>query len=148
VRSKQATDTTPKALVEKKSSSISQLTVLVAEDNIVNQLLVKKILESSGYSVVIADNGHAACLSLQELEEVDIILMDIQMPVMGGLEATKMIREREQSSGRHVPIIALTAHAMPGHREEYLSAGMDGYVTKPINRQALLETIQQLTLKR
>ncbi len=120
------------------------LKVLLAEDIPENQALAVALLERQGHSVRVASNGRDA-LELLEREEVDLILMDIQMPEMGGGEATAAIRERERTTGGHTPIIAMTAHAMKGDREKYLQAGMDGYVSKPIRRQELFDAIEQLT---
>ena len=122
------------------------LKVLLAEDIPENQALAVALLERQGHSVSVASNGREA-LDLLARETVDLILMDIQMPEMGGVEATAAIREREKTADSHTPIIALTAHAMKGDREKYLRAGMDGYVSKPIRRQELFDTIEQLTSK-
>lgn len=122
-----------------------QLRILLAEDNLVNQKVASRMLEKNGHTVVIAENGKDA-LELHEKESFDLILMDIQMPVMSGDQAARLIREREQQgSVTPVPIIALTAHAMSGDREKYLSLGMDGYVSKPIDRKALFEAIHTAT---
>ena len=104
--------------------------ILLAEDNAVNQLLALRVLEKQGHQVVTASNGRAA---LERLEKAtfDLILMDIQMPEMDGFEATAVIRKEEESTGKHLPIIAMTAHAMEGDRERCLAAGMDGYISKP-----------------
>ena len=107
------------------------LRVLLAEDNLVNQRLVVRLLEKRGHQVVVAATGLEA-LMLLEKEKFDLVLMDVQMPEMDGLEATLAIREMEKGSGFHQPIVALTAHAMKGDREKCLDAGMDGYLTKPI----------------
>ncbi len=131
------------ALPEINSSS-KPLTILVAEDNLTNQKLAMRILEKLGHKVLIAVNGEEA-VKMYSLNPVDIILMDVQMPVMDGSAATKSIREREKLEGKHTPIIALTAHAMFGDREKYLALGMDEYVTKPINRIDLIEKIGRLT---
>jgi signal transduction histidine kinase/DNA-binding response OmpR family regulator len=119
------------------------LRILLAEDNAVNRLLAVRLLEKRGHSVVVAGNGHEALIAL-EAGGYDAVLMDIQMPDMGGLEATAEIRKTEHESGRHLPIIALTAHAMQGDREHYLAAGMDGYLTKPIRAAELFETLEGL----
>ncbi len=118
------------------------LRILLAEDNPVNQKVASRMLEKNGHTVVIAANGRDA-LTLHEKEAFDVILMDIQMPVMSGDQATRMIRdlEKQDTNRKPIPIIALTAHAMSGDREKYLALGMDDYVSKPINRQALLEAI-------
>ena len=115
--------------------------VLLVEDNAVNRQLASRLLEKNGYSLVVTTNGREAVDALQR-EVVDVVLMDLQMPEMDGLEATRIIREREKAVGGHLPIIAMTAHAMKGDRERCLEAGMDGYLTKPIRTQALLETLE------
>jgi signal transduction histidine kinase/DNA-binding response OmpR family regulator len=117
--------------------------VLLVEDIVENQILTGELLSQRGYSVVVAANGKEA-VQVFEQERFDLILMDIQMPEMGGVEATILIREREKQSGARTPIIAVTAHAMKGDRERYLSAGMDGYVTKPLRRQSLYNEIDSL----
>ncbi|WP_417458341.1 ATP-binding protein [Kordiimonas sp.] len=114
--------------------------VLVAEDNPVNQTLICKLLEKQGHSVVLAANGQEAVTAVQIQEAFDIILMDISMPVMDGLEATALIRSLVGRNGQ-VPIIALTAHAMGGDRELFLEAGMDGYHSKPVNPPKLFEAM-------
>jgi CheY-like chemotaxis protein len=119
------------------------LRVLLVEDIVGNQILSGELLRQRGYSVVIAANGKEA-IEAFDRESFDLILMDIQMPEMGGVEATALIRERERESGAHTPIIAVTAHAMKGDRERYLAAGMDGYVTKPLRRQSLCDEIDRL----
>jgi PAS domain S-box-containing protein len=120
------------------------LKILLAEDNPVNQKLAVKILERRGYSVVIAENG-AAAVGLWEKDPFDLILMDVQMPEMDGFEATARIREKEKASGRHIPIVAMTAHALKGDKERCLEAGMDGYVAKPIQREELFAAIEKAT---
>jgi CheY-like chemotaxis protein len=116
--------------------------VLLAEDNAVNQRLAVRLLEKRGHRVAVAGNGREA-LDALEKEKFDLVFMDVQMPELDGLEATAIIREREKSSGRHQPIIALTAHAMKGDREKCLAAGMDGYLTKPIRPQDLEEILEE-----
>jgi two-component system sensor histidine kinase/response regulator len=105
--------------------------VLLAEDNAVNSRLAARLLEKRGCSVLLATNG-AEAIELWSRESVDLILMDVQMPVVDGLEATRRIREKEKGSGAHVPIVVLTAHAMKGDRERCLDAGADDYLAKPI----------------
>lgn len=122
------------------------LRILVAEDGPTNQTLAIGLLERWGHYVVIAENGQLA-VKLWEDDEFDLILMDIQMPEMDGIDATKMIRDREKQKGGHIPIIALTAHALSGDREQCLSAGMDGYVSKPIRRSELANAIKPLVNK-
>ena len=121
----------------------SNLRILVAEDNPVNQKLATRLLEKAGHMVVVAANGRHALEAL-ESENFDLVLMDVQMPEMDGLDAAAAIREREQRTREHQPIIAMTAHAMKGDRERCLAAGMDGYVTKPIRPDDLWQAIEQL----
>jgi CheY-like chemotaxis protein/anti-sigma regulatory factor (Ser/Thr protein kinase) len=117
--------------------------ILLAEDNPVNQKLTVRILQKQGYTVVVANNGKEALATLHQ-EPVDLVLMDVQMPEMDGFEATARIRQQEQTTGQHLPIIAMTAYAMQGDRERCLQAGMDGYVSKPICTQELLVTIEHI----
>ncbi len=120
------------------------LDILLAEDNKVNQTLALALLRKEGHRVVVAETGVEA---LEHLENAspDLVLMDLQMPEMDGLEATRRIRAGEEGTGRHIPILAMTAHAMKGDRERCLAAGMDDYVSKPIDPRVLHETIQGLT---
>jgi signal transduction histidine kinase/ActR/RegA family two-component response regulator len=120
------------------------LRILLAEDNPVNQKVASIVLENHGHSVLVAPNGEAA-VSAVDREEFDLILMDVQMPIMDGFQATAAIRAREGTGSRHIPIIAMTAHAMTGYRERCLSAGMDGYVAKPLQIPELLQAIAELT---
>ena len=108
-----------------------------------NQTLAVRLLEKQGYSVHVVGNGQAAMETLIQ-QPFDVVLMDVQMPVLDGLEATAAIRARENTSGAHLPIIAMTAHAMQGDRERCLAAGMDDYVTKPIKAAELYATIQRV----
>ena len=119
------------------------LRILVAEDVPENQMLIEGLLQREGHSPVIVSNGREA-LDTFKKESFDMVLMDLQMPVMGGLEATSLIRKQEGMTADHIPIIALTAHAMKGDRDRCLEVGMDGYVTKPIDRQLLYDTIHRL----
>jgi signal transduction histidine kinase/CheY-like chemotaxis protein len=119
------------------------LRILLAEDSSVNQLLASRMLEKHGHTVVKASNGRAALERLEE-SSFDVILMDIQMPEMDGFEATALIRKAEESTGKHLTIIAMTAHAMEGDRERCLAAGMDGYISKPLNVHDLLGAIEQI----
>ena len=112
------------------------LSVLIAEDNLVNQRLAVRLLEKRGHQVAVAATGLEALKALEK-EKFDLVLMDVQMPEMDGLEATVAIRQKEKGSGLHQAIVALTAHAMKGDREKCLAAGMDGYLTKPIRPQEL-----------
>jgi|GEM_PF-2538562 len=124
------------------SARTSSLRVLLAEDNLVNQRLAARLLEKAGHSIVVVGDGKAAVSAAAE-RVFDVVLMDVQMPEMDGLEATRCIREREAVSGRsrRLPIVAMTAHAMKGDRERCLAAGMDGYVSKPIRQDELLQAI-------
>src|SRR5438094_670327 len=121
------------------------LHILLVEDNPVNRRLAQHVLEKEGYTVVAADNG-AAALKTLERKRFDLVLMDVQMPRMDGIETTTAIRNREKITGGYTPIVALTAHAMVGDRERCLKAGMDGYLIKPIQPATLLEAIEQLHL--
>jgi CheY-like chemotaxis protein len=119
-----------------------QLRILVAEDNIVNQLLATGVLEKEGHTVLIAGNGAQALAALQR-ETLDLVLMDLQMPVMDGLEAAAAIRKNETGTNRHIPIIAMTAHAMARDKDRCLAAGMDDYISKPIRGGELLSLIEK-----
>ncbi len=121
----------------------AKLRILVVEDNAVNQQVARRLLEKQGHSVRVATNGYEALAAFDE-ERFDLILMDVQMPGMGGYEATAEIRKREQSGATRTPIVALTAHAMKGTREQCLEAGMDGYVSKPIRPADLWAEVEHL----
>lgn len=120
-----------------------RLRVLVAEDNAVNQLVAVGILERAGHAASVAGNGREA-LALLQKQRFDLVLMDIQMPELDGLETTAAIRERERASGAHLPIVAVTAHAMKGDAERCFAAGMDAYVAKPLEPRELLAAIEGL----
>ena len=132
-------------LVTKHSirESRTWLRILLAEDNVVNQRLAVKVLNKRGYCVVVAGNGKEAVAAFEQ-EPFDAILMDVQMPEMDGFEATGVIREKEKETGSHIPIIAMTAHAMKGDRERCLEAGMDEYVSKPIRPQIVVDAIESV----
>jgi CheY-like chemotaxis protein len=115
----------------------------LAEDNRVNQILAVRILEKRGHTVVVADTGRAALEALEK-QSFDLVLMDVEMPEMNGLEATATIRKREKVSGKHILVIAMTAHAIVGFKERCLEAGMDGYVTKPLQITDLFNTIEEV----
>jgi two-component system, sensor histidine kinase and response regulator len=119
------------------------LKVLVAEDNPVNRKLAASILQRAGHDAILVTNGKDAVDAVTR-ERFDAVLMDVQMPVMGGFEATRLIRELEAKSGRRTPIIAVTAHAMKGDREDCFAAGMDGFAPKPIQSAKLLEMLDRL----
>jgi two-component system, sensor histidine kinase and response regulator len=130
--------TTPEA------KDCQSLRVLLAEDNAVNQHLAVRLLEKRGHTVTVVQDGTEALAAIRR-QTFDVVLMDIQMPHMDGLETTRAIRAREQDTATHVPIVAMTAHAMQGDRERCLAAGMDGYVTKPLRPMELFEVIASLT---
>jgi two-component system sensor histidine kinase/response regulator len=115
--------------------------ILVAEDNPVNQRLAVGLLEKQGHSVALASNGRAALEAIAR-EQFDLVFMDVQMPEMDGFEATAAIRGKENAGGMRLQIIAMTAHAMKGDMERCLAAGMDGYVSKPIQVEALTQAIE------
>ncbi|MBY0522033.1 MAG: response regulator [Gemmataceae bacterium] len=121
-------------------SGPNNLRILLAEDNPVNQRVAVRLLEKQGYDVHVVDSGTRALQAL-ERQRFDAVLMDVQMPDMDGFETTRQIRAREQGTGRHVPIIAMTAHALKGDRERCLQEGMDGYVAKPVQVQELLRAL-------
>jgi CheY-like chemotaxis protein len=116
------------------------LRILVVEDNLVNQKVASGLLRREGHEVVVAANGREALRTLQA-QLFDLVLMDVQMPEMDGLQTTAAIRAREEGTGRRVPIIALTAQALHGDRERCLAAGMDAYLSKPVHAQQLLQTV-------
>ena len=118
------------------------LKVLVVEDNAVNQKLTQVLLKKLRHRTVIAANGRAAISALKK-QAFDLVLMDIQMPVMGGLEAASAIRAEEMRIGGHIPIVAMTAHAMSGDRDRAIQAGMDDYISKPIRFEDLRRAIQR-----
>jgi len=119
------------------------LNILLAEDSLVNQKLVRALLERRGHSVAVANNGHEAIAAFAT-QRFDLVLMDIQMPDMDGLEATEAIRRTERQSGVHTPIVAMTAHVLQGDRERCLEAGMDEYLAKPVRARRLFETIEAM----
>jgi two-component system, sensor histidine kinase and response regulator len=121
----------------------ASLRILLAEDNIVNQKLAVTMLEKRGHRVTVANDG-AEALKAMERASFDVILMDVHMPHMGGFETTAAIRAREGRDGPRVPIVALTALAMKGDREQCIQAGMDAYVSKPVNAAELFGTIDRL----
>jgi two-component system, sensor histidine kinase and response regulator len=128
-------------------SPSGRLHILVAEDNIINQRYVMSVLEKEGFSAVVVGNGREAIAAL-ERESFDLVLMDVHMPDMDGFEATSSIRARERFSGKRIPIVAVTAHAMTGDRDKCLAAGMDAYVSKPLRRAELIEVIASLSTNR
>ncbi|HKT12110.1 MAG TPA: response regulator [Terriglobia bacterium] len=117
--------------------------ILLAEDNAVNQQLIIRLLEKRGIAVIPVGNGKEALADLEK-QPFDLVLMDVQMPEMNGFEATALIRKKEELTGDHLPIIALTAHALKGDEERCRAAGMDDYVAKPVRFPNLLAAIQRL----
>jgi CheY-like chemotaxis protein len=117
------------------------LKILVAEDNLINQNLALRVLEKHGHHVVLANNGIEA-ITAWEIVGFDIVFMDVQMPRLSGFEATAAIRNKEAGTGKHIPIVAMTAHAMKGDRERCLAAGMDAYIPKPIRASELYDVLR------
>jgi CheY-like chemotaxis protein/HPt (histidine-containing phosphotransfer) domain-containing protein len=128
------------SLIEKRSS----LKILLAEDNVINQTFVIRVLEKKGHRVTVANNGKEAVAAFEK-QPFDLILMDVQMPEMNGIEASELIREKEKNTDTCIPIIAMTAHAIKGDREKFLETGMDDYISKPIDTKTLIETIEKIT---
>ena len=148
ILSKDTVQKSPEPLITKYSirESHKRLRILVVEDNPINQKVAAHILQKYGNTVILANDGKEALEAFKK-EEFDLILMDVQMPVMDGFQATAAIRKVERSTGKHIPIIALTAHTMKGDREKCVEAGMDDYVSKPIKPDVLFQTIDELLLK-
>ena len=115
----------------------------MAEDNLINQKMAERLLEKQGWQVTIANNGKEA-VEWVEKNEFDLVLMDVQMPEMDGFEATEVIRERERKTGKHIPIIALTANAFAEDKKKCLETGMDAFSTKPIKLQELFGIIEDM----
>jgi CheY-like chemotaxis protein len=139
-----ATTATPASL---ERTTGPALRVLVAEDNEDNQLIIELLLVKKGFDVTIASNGREALTQLDRAR-FDLVLMDLEMPEMGGFEAVAAIRERELGTDRRVPVIALSAHALVGYREKCLAAGMDDYLTKPIDPDVLYATLDEYATRR
>ena len=130
-------------LTQDNQISFKEISILVAEDNSINQKLIKKVLTNLGLDITLVDNGEDAFFARKSIIHYDMIFMDIQMPIMDGMEATKEILAYEKSyNKRHVPIIALTANALSGDREKYMNIGMDGYLSKPLDLDKLRILIQ------
>jgi two-component system sensor histidine kinase/response regulator len=140
----QAVEATPETPIARAASA--PLRILLAEDNVINQRLAVRLLANWGHSVFVAGTGQLAVEAASK-EHFDAVLMDVQMPEMGGFEATAVIREGEKVTGRHVPIVAMTAHAMKGDREKCIEAGMDDYISKPLavaSLTAMLERVSKM----
>jgi len=145
VMSKRTLQEQPQELVTKysiKEGRKRKMRILLAEDNPVNQKVASRILEKGGYQVDVVANGREAVEAFQN-SSYDLVFMDVQMPELDGFEATRVIREKEKGSERHIPIIAMTAHAMKGDRERCLEAGMDDYIPKPIQPKDMFEVIDK-----
>ena len=136
----------PATVAAHPEDTLPPLRILLAEDSLVNQKLAIGLLEKYGHSMVVAENGQEA-LAQYAANVFDVILMDIEMPLLDGLQTTLAIRQRERASGQHIPIIAMTAHAMKGDRERCLAAGMDAYVSKPIRVSELLDALRNALAK-
>ncbi|MBC8869310.1 MAG: response regulator [Planctomycetes bacterium] len=136
-----AEDEAAEASVAHRLPVVRPLRILLAEDSLVNQKVAVALLEREGHSVAVAGNGQEA-ISTLDSQDFDLVLMDVQMPEMDGFEATAKIRDKERQTGAHIPIIAMTAHALKGDRERCLEAGMDDYVAKPIHATELFDAIQ------
>ena len=143
------TDQPPPPLVTRHSLREGRkiLRILLAEDNLVNQTVAARLLEKQGHAFEVANNGREALARLSA-GSFDLVLMDVQMPEMDGFEATAAIRETEKTKGGHIPIIAMTAHSLKGDQERCLAAGMDGYISKPIQVEHLLTEIERVSLAR
>ncbi len=135
----------PQSALEEQSLE-SELAILLVEDDKGNQILINRMLSRKGYEVEIANNGHEA-LQILTAKKFDIILMDIQMPEMDGIQTTAKIRELEKNSNDHIPIIAVTAHALQGDKEKFLAAGMDEYLSKPVQLNELFAVIEKMAAK-
>jgi signal transduction histidine kinase/CheY-like chemotaxis protein/HPt (histidine-containing phosphotransfer) domain-containing protein len=129
-----------------RTPGLRPLRILIAEDNPVNQAVATGMLQQGGHTIILADNGRQA-VDLYDLEGPDLILMDVQMPQLDGIAATREIRAAEEASGRRTPIIAMTAYAMNGDSERCLRAGMDSYLSKPLNKELLLKTIEAMVAR-
>ena len=116
----------------------------MVDDNRVNQLIAKRLLEKNGNTVMVADNGRQALAVLDDAADAgfDCVVMDVQMPEMDGFQCTALIREKERTTGLHLPIIAMTAHAMKEDEIRCLAAGMDGYVSKPLDAARFLDVLE------
>jgi len=138
------TNTQEKEIKKEETSEIKteNVNILIAEDQIINMKIVTQLLTKKGFRFTTAENGLIALNAYKsDPEKFSMVLMDVQMPEMDGMETTTEIRKLEKESGRHIPIIAMTAHAMKGDKEKFISRGMDDYLSKPVNPQALYETI-------
>jgi two-component system sensor histidine kinase/response regulator len=138
-------ESVPPATLPPTSGRHMTWTILLAEDNRVNQIVATRMLEKRGHTVVLAETGKAALEAVNN-QQFDLVLMDVQMPEMDGLEATMAVRQRERMTGKHVPIVAMTANAMTGDEQRCLHSGMDSFVAKPISVERLFATIESLLI--
>ncbi|MEM9589277.1 MAG: response regulator, partial [Planctomycetota bacterium] len=138
------TSWTDGSLAETIETASESRRILLAEDNPVNQKVAVTLLEQRGHRVIVADNGQLV-LDLLDRESFDVVLMDVQMPEVDGIDATREIRRREQATGGHLPVVAMTAHAMEGDRARCLEAGMDGYLPKPFKREELFRVVESFS---
>ena len=129
--------------IEQVEGQMETVHVLLAEDNLVNQKLMCAIMSKEGWKITVVSDG-ASAVRFAETGNFDIILMDVQMPRMDGLEATQIIRQKEKASGRYVPIVAITAYAMAEDEGKCLQVGMDDYISKPFNRNEMIQKIKRL----
>jgi CheY-like chemotaxis protein/HPt (histidine-containing phosphotransfer) domain-containing protein len=136
-----------RSTLRKSADASKTLKILLAEDNLVNQKLASRLLEKRNHVVTVVMNGKDALAALEK-ESFDLVLMDMQMPEMDGFEATRILREREKSTGRHQQVIAMTALAMNGDRERCMAVGMDGYLSKPLRPQELDEALDSILAPR
>jgi two-component system sensor histidine kinase/response regulator len=129
--------------IGRKEELFGRFRILLAEDNLINQRFAVRTLEKMGHQILVAQNGEEA-LAVLKTEKIDLVLMDVQMPEIDGLAAAREIRKRELGGRERMPIIAMTAHAMKGDRENCLDAGMDDYIAKPIAREELQQVIERV----
>ena len=120
------------------------LKILLAEDNPVNSVFIETVLKNMGHTVAVAENGRVALDTLKE-ENFDVALMDIQMPLVGGVDVLRVLRRREELSGKHLNVIALTAYSLIGDQEKYLEMGFDGFLSKPFKQKELIEALARVT---
>ena len=140
--SKEVTPVITRYSLREMTQEGKSLKILLAEDNLVNQKLASRLLEKRNHIVAVVSNGKEALAALEK-DHFDLVLMDMQMPEMDGFEATRILREREKTNGRHQPVVAMTALAMNGDKERCIEAGMDGYLSKPIRPQELDEVLDR-----
>ena len=133
----------PSSAATEKIPGPVELSILLAEDNVVNQRLISRILEKMGHSVMVANDGAAALVMLAQ-RDFDLVAVDMQMPIMDGVEATRKIRLNELGTARHMPIVAITANAFEDDRRKCFEAGMDGYVVKPVSAKAIGDEVDRV----